>query len=90
MRHWHTREDEFVYMLEGELVLRTDGGEQLLRAGMCAGFAGRLRGRTSAHQSQQPAGDLPRGQQPRPARTRAHYADPDVDLVWSPAHARRR
>jgi uncharacterized cupin superfamily protein len=39
MRHWHTHEDEFVYVLEGELVLRTEGGEQLLRAGMCAGFA---------------------------------------------------
>ena len=38
MRHWHTHEDEFVYVLEGELVLRTTGGEQTLKAGMCAGF----------------------------------------------------
>jgi uncharacterized cupin superfamily protein len=38
MRHWHTHEDEFVYVLEGELLLRTNGGEQLLSAGMCAGF----------------------------------------------------
>ena len=38
-RHWHTAEDEFVYVLEGELVLITDGGEQTLRAGMAAGFA---------------------------------------------------
>ena len=64
MRHWHTREDEFVYILEGELVLRTDGGEQVLRAGMRR-LCRRLRGRTSVHQSQQPAGHLPRGQQPR-------------------------
>src|SRR5256885_4032919 len=32
MRHWHTHEDEFVYVLEGEVVLRTDAGEQLLRS----------------------------------------------------------
>jgi uncharacterized cupin superfamily protein len=38
MRHWHERQDEFVYMLEGELVLITDAGEQILRAGMAAGF----------------------------------------------------
>src|SRR5690606_7995843 len=37
-RHWHTHEDEFVYVLEGELVLVTDGGEAVLRAGDCAGF----------------------------------------------------
>ena len=38
MRHWHYREDEFVYVLSGELVLATDGGEQALTAGMAAGF----------------------------------------------------
>ena len=38
LRHWHTREDEFIYMLSGELVLVTDAGEQVLTAGMCAGF----------------------------------------------------
>jgi len=38
MRHFHTREDEFVFVLEGEVVLRTDEGEQVLTAGMCAGF----------------------------------------------------
>jgi uncharacterized cupin superfamily protein len=37
-RHWHTHEDEFVYMIEGELVLCTDAGEELLRSGDCAGF----------------------------------------------------
>ena len=34
MRHWHTHEDEFVYIVAGEVVLRTDAGEQVLRAGM--------------------------------------------------------
>ena len=38
-RHWHSHEDEFVYLLEGELVLIEDDGETLLRAGDCAAFA---------------------------------------------------
>ena len=38
MRHWHTHEEEFVYVLSGEVVLKTDAGEQVLTAGMCAGF----------------------------------------------------
>jgi len=37
-RHWHSHEDEFVYLLEGELVLVEDGGETRLRAGDCAAF----------------------------------------------------
>jgi uncharacterized cupin superfamily protein len=40
LRHWHRRQDEFVYVLEGELTLVTDGGEQVLGPGMCAGFPG--------------------------------------------------
>lgn len=37
-RHWHVKEDEFVYVLSGEVVLVTDAGEEVLRAGDCAGF----------------------------------------------------
>jgi uncharacterized cupin superfamily protein len=37
-RHWHTREDELVYVLEGEPTLVTDAGEQVLGPGMVAGF----------------------------------------------------
>jgi uncharacterized cupin superfamily protein len=37
-RHWHSHEDEFVYVLEGEVYLVEDGGETLLRAGDCAAF----------------------------------------------------
>src|SRR6059058_661066 len=37
-RHWHSHEDEFVYVLEGELTLFEDGGETVLRSGDCAGF----------------------------------------------------
>ena len=37
-RHWHSHEDEFVYVLEGEVVLIEDQGETILRAGDCAAF----------------------------------------------------
>jgi uncharacterized cupin superfamily protein len=37
-RHWHSHEDEFVYVLQGELVLVEDDGETPLRAGDCAAF----------------------------------------------------
>lgn len=37
-RHWHSLEDEFVYVLSGEVVLITDQGEEILRAGDCAAF----------------------------------------------------
>ena len=37
-RHWHTSGDEFVYVLSGEVVLVTDAGEEVLRAGDSAGF----------------------------------------------------
>jgi uncharacterized cupin superfamily protein len=37
-RHWHHQEDEFVYILSGEVVLITDAGEEVLKAGDCAGF----------------------------------------------------
>jgi uncharacterized cupin superfamily protein len=37
-RHWHNLEDEFVYVLSGEVVLITDAGETILNVGDCAGF----------------------------------------------------
>lgn len=47
LRHGHTRQDEFVFVLEGTATLITDAGESLLQPGMCAGFAA---GRNDAHQ----------------------------------------
>jgi uncharacterized cupin superfamily protein len=38
LRHMHMREDEFIYIVEGEPVLVTNAGETPLRPGMCAGF----------------------------------------------------
>jgi uncharacterized cupin superfamily protein len=40
LRHAHGKQDEFVYVLEGEATLVTNDGEKLLRPGMCAGFKG--------------------------------------------------
>ncbi len=37
-RHWHSHEDEFVFVLEGEVTLVEDGGDTVLRAGDCAAF----------------------------------------------------
>jgi uncharacterized cupin superfamily protein len=37
-RHWHTKEDELIYVLSGEVVLVTDAGEETLTAGDAAGF----------------------------------------------------
>ena len=46
LRHWHARQDEFVYVLSGELVLITDAGDQVLKPGMAAGFPA---GKSDAH-----------------------------------------
>jgi uncharacterized cupin superfamily protein len=37
-RHWHGKEDEFIYVVEGEVTLVDDDGPHVLRPGMCAGF----------------------------------------------------
>ncbi len=42
-RHWHSHEDEFVYVLEGEVVLVTDAGAETLRPGECAAFEAGVR-----------------------------------------------
>jgi uncharacterized cupin superfamily protein len=87
MRHWHTHEDEFVYVLEGEVILRSEGGEQRLTAGMCAGFpAGSADGHQLVNRSAHPALYLEvSNRDPADAAT---YSDADVDLLWSPPHAR--
>lgn len=38
LRHWHTQQDEFIYVLQGELTLVTNAGQQILKPGMAAGF----------------------------------------------------
>ena len=89
MRHWHTHEDEFVYVLEGEVVLRTDAGEQLLTAGMCAGFpAGVADGHQLINRSAAPAVYLEVSN--REKADRAYYSDADVDLTYVDGKPLRR
>ena len=82
MRHWHTHEDEFVYVLEGEVVLRTGAGEQRLTAGMCAGFpAGSTDGHHLVNRSDRPAVYLEISN--RDPEDVGHYSDAEVDLIWN-------
>jgi uncharacterized cupin superfamily protein len=56
LRHFHSHEDELVYVIEGEVVLRTDEGEQVLVAGTCAGFPAGVRdGHQLVNRSDRPA-----------------------------------
>lgn len=43
LRHFHTAQDEFIFVLEGDAVLVTDAGETVMTAGMCAGFKAGVR-----------------------------------------------
>ncbi|MDB4943265.1 MAG: putative sugar oxidoreductase [Labilithrix sp.] len=77
LRHYHAREDELVYMLEGEVVLRTDDGEQVLTAGMCAGFpAGSTNGHQLVNRSDRPARYLEIGN--RTKDDEVTYSDVDL------------
>lgn len=78
LRHWHLRQDEFIYVLEGELTLISDAGEQVLQAGMAAGFpAGDANGHHLVNRSAAAAVYLEVGD--RTAGDRVTY--PDDDLV---------
>ena len=80
MRHWHTQEDELVYVLSGELVLVTDEGEQPLKAGQCAGFpAGLQNGHQLVNRGPVPAVYLEISN--RDESDAVSY--PDVDLRWN-------
>ena len=81
MRHWHSHEDEFIYLLEGEVILKTDAGEQRLTPGMCAGFkAGTLDGHQLINRSGRPAVYLEISN--RDAEDVADYSE--ADLRWNP------
>jgi uncharacterized cupin superfamily protein len=77
-RHWHSAEDEFVYVLEGEVVLVTDSGAEVLRSGDCAGFkAGLKDGHHLQNRSSQDAVVIEVGAR-RIAEDEGEY--PDIDL----------
>ena len=87
LRHWHEQEDEFIYVLEGELVLVENDGEVVLKPGDAAGFKA---GSGNAHRL------INRGNRDavyfevgtRAKSERVHY--PDVDLVMERDDKRRR
>ena len=55
MRHWHMKQDEFVYIVEGEITLVTDAGRQKLGPGMAAGFpAGKADGHQLVNETDKP------------------------------------
>ncbi|MGX2041357.1 cupin domain-containing protein [Methylocaldum sp. MU1018] len=77
VRHWHTRQDEFIYVLEGELTLVTENGDQALGVGLCAGFpAGKADGHHLVNRSDRVAVYLEVGD--RLPGDKAHYPDEDL------------
>ena len=78
-RHWHSHEDELVYVVSGELTLVTDAGEQRMRPGMVAGFpAGKADGHHLINRSDRPAVYLEIGS--RIAEDGAVYSDIDMEV----------
>jgi uncharacterized cupin superfamily protein len=87
-RHWHERQDEFIYVVEGEVSLVTDAGETPLRAGMFAGFrAGEPNGHHLVNRSATIARVLEVGT--RTAEETAHYSDIDMIFVEGSGYATR-
>ena len=79
LRHWHSKSDELVYVLQGKLWLITDEGEQELSAGMCAGFkAGEPNGHHLHNRSAETAQFLVVGS--RIEGDKVVY--PDDDIQW--------
>lgn len=80
-RHWHSSEDEFIFVVKGEVVLVSDGGEEVLRAGDCAGFkAGKKNGHHLQNRSKRDALVLEVG-----TRTKDDFTDyPGIDLLYDP------
>jgi uncharacterized cupin superfamily protein len=69
LRHWHEQEDEFIYVLEGQLVLIEDGGETVLKPGDAAGFkANRSNGHHLVNRT-------------RSKHERVHYPEADLMVI---------
>ena len=80
LKHWHSHEDEFVYVLAGEVVLVTDEDEQVLGPGMCAGFPGGVeKGHFIVNRSAASATILEVGS--RNDRDEGNYPDDDLHCV---------
>lgn len=80
-RHWHATEDEFVYVISGELVLIEDEGETILRPGDCAAWpAGVRNGHHLINRGNETASFLVVGSR----RDDDHGEYPDIDLCFNP------
>ncbi len=79
-RHWHEKEDELVYVLQGEVVLCEDEGETILRPGDAAAWrAGMPNGHCLINRSDRDAVFIEVGT--RAPAERAHYSDIDMVVV---------
>lgn len=80
-RHWHAREDEFIFILDGEATLIEDDGETILRKGEAAAFkAGTEIGHHLVNRSNDTVTYLEVGT--RQTEDVATYTDPDVDMKF--------
>ena len=88
LRHAHTKQDEFIYVLEGTPTLITDSGETILKPGMCAGFkagsgdAHHLVNRSESDVVYLEVGDRTLGDE-------AAYPDDDIVAVKTPDGTRK-
>lgn len=80
-RHWHSHEDELVYVVEGELVMVTDAGEETLRAGDSAGWPA---GARDGHHLQNRTAAVARFLVVGGRDDRDHGEYPDLDLKFLP------
>ena len=86
-RHWHENEDELVYVLEGEVVLREEGSETVLKPGDAAAWkAGEPNGHCLINRSDRDAVFIEVGT--RAVAERAHYSDIDMMVVRDDKGAR--
>jgi len=85
LRHHHTRQDEFIYILQGHPTLLTDEGATPLEPGMCAGFAaGSGNGHQLLNQTQEDVVYLEMGD--RTPGDEGHYPDDDLlAVMWEGA-----
>ena len=87
LRHWHSAEDEFIYIIDGTPTLVTDRGAEVLQPGMCACFpansgdAHRLENHSNANVRFIEVGN-------RSASEEVHYPDDDMVLERTPDGSR--
>jgi len=81
LRHWHEAEDEFVFVLSGEIILIDDRGEHTLRTGSFCGFPGAVTdGHHLVNRSSEPASFIEIGSR-LPGQDVAHYPDDDFGPI---------